>query len=86
MGKWTGYLMIFQIFYSVPLSDPEVKILDYQTQQQKLFPQLAMSYAFHFLAVSLSEFFELSYDSILNKDFSLLPEVSAICWGAAAGG
>uniref|UniRef100_A0A8C0X4V4 Acyl-coenzyme A oxidase n=1 Tax=Castor canadensis TaxID=51338 RepID=A0A8C0X4V4_CASCN len=65
-------------------SDPEVKILDYQTQQQKLFPQLAMSYAFHFLAVSLSEFFELSYDSILNKDFSLLPELHALSTGAKA--
>ncbi|XP_048212005.1 peroxisomal acyl-coenzyme A oxidase 2 [Perognathus longimembris pacificus] len=65
-------------------SDPEVKILDHQTQQQKLLPQLAMSYAFHFLAVSLLEFFEHSYDAILNKDFTLLPELHALSTGGKA--
>uniref|UniRef100_A0A2K5S8M3 Acyl-coenzyme A oxidase n=1 Tax=Cebus imitator TaxID=2715852 RepID=A0A2K5S8M3_CEBIM len=55
-------------------SDQEAKVLDYQTQQQKLFPQLAISYAFHFLGVSLLEFFQHSYTAILNRDFSILPE------------
>lgn len=65
-------------------SDPEAKILDYQTQQQKLLPQLAMSYAFHFTAVSLLEFFHRSYDEILSKDFSLLPELHALSTGMKA--
>ncbi|KAG3279268.1 acyl-CoA oxidase 2, transcript variant X2 [Ictidomys tridecemlineatus] len=65
-------------------SDPETKILDYQTQQQKLLPQLAMSYAFHFTAVSLLEFFHRSYDEILRKDFSLLPELHALSTGMKA--
>lgn len=69
----------------LPLSDPEAKILDYQTQQQKLLPQLATAYAFHFLASNLSEFLHSSCDAILNKDFSHLPEVRAVCWGAGAG-
>ncbi|XP_037594043.1 peroxisomal acyl-coenzyme A oxidase 2 [Cebus imitator] len=67
-------------------SDQEAKVLDYQTQQQKLFPQLAISYAFHFLGVSLLEFFQHSYTAILNRDFSILPEVPAVCRGAGAGG
>ncbi|VFV17557.1 peroxisomal acyl-coenzyme a oxidase 2 [Lynx pardinus] len=57
-------------------SDPEAKVLDHQTQQQKLFPQLATAYAFHFLTSNLLEFFHSSYDAILNKDFSLLPEMA----------
>ncbi|XP_042535804.1 peroxisomal acyl-coenzyme A oxidase 2 [Dipodomys spectabilis] len=59
-------------------SDPEAKILDHQTQQQKLFPQLAMSYALYFLAISLTEFFQQSHDAVLNKDFTLLPELHAL--------
>lgn len=63
----------------VPLSDPEAKILDYQTQQHKLFPQLAAAYALHFLANGVLEFFNNSYSAILDRDFSLLPEVLAVC-------
>ncbi|XP_050995626.1 peroxisomal acyl-coenzyme A oxidase 2 [Acomys russatus] len=65
-------------------SDPEAKILDYQTQQQKLLPQLAMSYAFHFLATSLLEFFHSSYSAILERDFSPLPELHALSTGMKA--
>lgn len=67
-------------------SDPEAKVLDYQTQQHKLFPQLATAYAFHFLGTSLQEFFQESYRAILDRDFSLLPEVPAVCWWAEPGG
>lgn len=72
-------------FASFPFSDPEAKILDYQTQQQKLLPQLAMSYAFHFLATKLLEFFHSSYNAILNRDFSLLPEVFCLMRATAGG-
>ncbi|CAO2637669.1 Peroxisomal acyl-coenzyme A oxidase 2 [Lemmus lemmus] len=65
-------------------SEPEAKILDYQTQQQKLFPQLAMSYAFHFVATSLLEFFHSAYSAILKRDFSLLPELHALSSGMKA--
>ncbi|XP_058144216.1 peroxisomal acyl-coenzyme A oxidase 2 isoform X2 [Dasypus novemcinctus] len=65
-------------------SDPEAKILDYQTQQQKLFPPLAMAYAFHFTGLSIMEFFKCSHDAILNKDFDLLPELHALSAGLKA--
>lgn len=65
-------------------SDPEAKILEYQTQQQKLLPQLAVSYAFHFTATSLLEFFHHSYSAILKRDFSLLPELHALSTGMKA--
>nr|XP_004669134.2 peroxisomal acyl-coenzyme A oxidase 2 [Jaculus jaculus] len=65
-------------------SDPEVKILDFQAQQQKLFPQLALSYAFHFLATSLLELLDRSYGSILSGDFRCLPELHALSTGVKA--
>ncbi|XP_040102445.1 peroxisomal acyl-coenzyme A oxidase 2 [Oryx dammah] len=65
-------------------SDPEAKVLDYQTQQQKLFPPLAMAYAFHFVANDLLEFFRHSYSSILDRDFTLLPELHALSAGMKA--
>ncbi|XP_075844672.1 peroxisomal acyl-coenzyme A oxidase 2 isoform X2 [Microtus pennsylvanicus] len=65
-------------------SEPEAKILDYQTQQQKLFPPLAMSYAFYFMATSLLEFFHGAYSAILKRDFSLLPELHALSTGMKA--
>ncbi|XP_023475946.1 peroxisomal acyl-coenzyme A oxidase 2 isoform X1 [Equus caballus] len=65
-------------------SEPEAKILDYQTQQQKLLPQLATAYAFHFLARSLLEFLHDSHDAILDRDFSLLPELHALSAGLKA--
>nr|KAF6473068.1 acyl-CoA oxidase 2 [Rousettus aegyptiacus] len=65
-------------------SDPEAKILDYQTQQHKLFPQLAAAYALHFLANSVLEFFNNSYSAILGRDFSLLPELHALSSGIKA--
>ncbi|XP_004419928.1 PREDICTED: peroxisomal acyl-coenzyme A oxidase 2 isoform X1 [Ceratotherium simum simum] len=65
-------------------SEPEAKILDHQTQQQKLLPQLATAYAFHFLARSLLEFFHRSHDAILDRDFSLLPELHALGAGTKA--
>ncbi|XP_060058994.1 peroxisomal acyl-coenzyme A oxidase 2 isoform X2 [Erinaceus europaeus] len=67
-------------------SDPEAKILDYQTQQQKLFVPLAWAYAFHFLANELLDFLNSSHDDILNRDFSLLPELHALSAGMKAMG
>ncbi|XP_032179694.1 peroxisomal acyl-coenzyme A oxidase 2 isoform X2 [Mustela erminea] len=69
---------------SIRPSDPEAKILDYQTQQQKLLPQLATAYAFHFLASNLLKFLHSSYDAIRNKDFSHLPELHALSAGIKA--
>lgn len=65
-------------------SDPEAKILDFQTQQEKLLPQLAVSYALHFTATGLLDFFHGSYSAILKRDFSLLPELHALSTGMKA--
>ncbi|XP_070594233.1 peroxisomal acyl-coenzyme A oxidase 2 isoform X2 [Erythrolamprus reginae] len=61
--------------------DPEAKILDYQTQQQKLFPQLATTYAFHFICDYLQETFQRCYDQTQEGKFDLLPELHALAAG-----
>ncbi|XP_026577428.1 peroxisomal acyl-coenzyme A oxidase 2 [Pseudonaja textilis] len=61
--------------------DPEVKILDYQTQQQKLFPQLATAYAFHFTCNYLLETFHRCYNQTQEGKFDLLPELHALAAG-----
>ncbi|XP_060622449.2 peroxisomal acyl-coenzyme A oxidase 2 [Anolis sagrei] len=61
--------------------DPEAKILDYQTQQQKLLPQLATAYAFHFLSNYLQEVFEKAYTETKEGKFDQLPELHALASG-----
>ncbi|KAL8212789.1 UNVERIFIED_CONTAM: hypothetical protein K2H54_058684 [Gekko kuhli] len=61
--------------------DPEAKILDYQTQQQKLLPQLAMAYAFHFGCDYLQEIFDQGYAETKQGKFDLLPELHALASG-----
>ncbi|KAM6467841.1 peroxisomal acyl-coenzyme A oxidase 2 [Liasis olivaceus] len=61
--------------------DPEAKILDYQTQQQKLFPQLATVYAFHFFCDYLQDIFHRCYNHTKEGKFDLLPEVHALAAG-----
>ncbi|XP_054834642.1 peroxisomal acyl-coenzyme A oxidase 2-like [Eublepharis macularius] len=61
--------------------DPEPKILDYQTQQQKLLPQLATAYAFHFVCDYLQEIFNRGYAETKEGKFDLLPELHALASG-----
>ncbi|XP_070792936.1 peroxisomal acyl-coenzyme A oxidase 2 isoform X1 [Pituophis catenifer annectens] len=61
--------------------DPEAKILDYQTQQQKLFPQLATAYAFHFICDYLQDTFQKCYNQTKEGKFDLLPELHALAAG-----
>lgn len=56
--------------------EQEAKILDYQTQQEKLLPQLAAAYAFYFTNNYLQELFNRGYAEIQRKNFDMLPEVS----------
>uniref|UniRef100_A0A8C8SXE2 Acyl-coenzyme A oxidase n=1 Tax=Pelusios castaneus TaxID=367368 RepID=A0A8C8SXE2_9SAUR len=64
--------------------DPEAKILDYQTQQQKLLPPLATGYAIHFLSVYLDEFCSKGHTAIKQGNFDLLPELHALTSGLKA--
>ncbi|KAM6121146.1 peroxisomal acyl-coenzyme A oxidase 2 [Pterocles gutturalis] len=64
--------------------EEEAKILDYQTQQEKLLPQLAAAYAFHFISDYLQELFDKGYREIQRKNFDTLPELHAFSSGFKA--
>ncbi|KAI1896731.1 hypothetical protein AGOR_G00097820 [Albula goreensis] len=73
--------------------DPEPQILDYQTQQYKLFPLLATTYAFHFVGQYMTHTYHRITGDINQGDFSELPELHALSaglkafttWAASAG-
>uniref|UniRef100_A0A8B9QWM8 Acyl-coenzyme A oxidase n=1 Tax=Anas platyrhynchos TaxID=8839 RepID=A0A8B9QWM8_ANAPL len=50
--------------------EEEAKILDYQTQQEKLLPQLAAAYAFHFVNNYLHKLFDRGYKEIQERNFN----------------
>lgn len=52
-----------------------MKLLDYQTQQYRLFPQIAKSYAFSFAGVYLQRIHDDISNRVLRGDLELLPEV-----------
>lgn len=54
---------------------PEPQILDYQTQQYKLFPLLATAYAFHFVGAYIKDTYHRISGDIHEGDLSELPEV-----------
>lgn len=59
---WCRYSLIRQQFG--PPNKPEISILDYQSQQQKLMPMLSSAYAFHFATQYLVSY--SSSDGILR--------------------
>lgn len=61
--------------FSIYLSEPEPQILDFQTQQYKLFPLLATAYAFHFVGAYMKETYHRINEDIGHGDLSELPEV-----------
>ncbi|XP_038133967.1 peroxisomal acyl-coenzyme A oxidase 1 isoform X1 [Cyprinodon tularosa] len=64
--------------------EPEPQILDYQTQQYKLFPLLAMAYAFTFVGQYMTEIYHCISEDINRGDFSQLPELHALSAGLKA--
>ncbi|NWX16319.1 ACOX2 oxidase, partial [Aegotheles bennettii] len=64
--------------------EQEAKILDYQTQQEKLLPQLAAAFAFHFIDNYLQELFNKGYREMQKKNFDMLPELHAFSSGFKA--
>ncbi|XP_066560328.1 peroxisomal acyl-coenzyme A oxidase 1 isoform X1 [Amia ocellicauda] len=64
--------------------EPEPQILDYQTQQYKLFPLLATAYAFHFVGQYMSQTYHRITGDINQGDFSQLPELHALSAGLKA--
>jgi acyl-CoA oxidase len=64
--------------------EPEPQVLDYQTQQYKLFPQLAAAYAYWFSGLKMREtYFLLNYD-IQHGNTELLPVLHATSSGLKA--
>lgn len=55
--------------------EPEPQILDYQTQQYKLFPLLATAYAFTFVGQYMRQTYHRITEDINQGDFSEMPEV-----------
>ncbi|KAM9770017.1 peroxisomal acyl-coenzyme A oxidase 1 isoform 1-T1 [Menidia menidia] len=64
--------------------EPEPQILDYQTQQYKLFPLLAMAYAFTFVGQYMTKIYHRISGDINQGDFSELPELHALSAGLKA--
>ncbi|KAF4520518.1 hypothetical protein B566_EDAN004799 [Ephemera danica] len=56
----------------------EPQILDYQTQQYKLLPYLAFTYAFRFSSQRIMELYEKFIGNVEKGDVSLLPELHAL--------
>ncbi|XP_075794518.1 peroxisomal acyl-coenzyme A oxidase 2 [Pelodiscus sinensis] len=64
--------------------EAEAKILDYQTQQQKLLPLLATAYALHFMNAYVNKFYSKGYTEIREGNFDSLPELHALTSGLKA--
>ncbi|XP_062976396.1 peroxisomal acyl-coenzyme A oxidase 1 isoform X2 [Elgaria multicarinata webbii] len=64
--------------------EPEPQILDYQTQQYKLFPLLATAYAFHFVGAYMKDTYRRITGNITQGDLSELPELHALSAGLKA--
>ncbi|KAI5078791.1 hypothetical protein GOP47_0006462 [Adiantum capillus-veneris] len=63
---------------------PEEQVLNYVTQQQRLFPLLAAVYAYQFSAQWLRWLYEDVQERIKKNDFSTLPEVHSCTAGLKA--
>lgn len=71
MVKASGFMhMAIGLSYRV-----EPQVLDYQTQQMKLFPAIATSYAFFFTGLAVKELYEKIFVAIEAGDSSRLKEV-----------
>lgn len=66
---------MFTFVSSLSFSEPEPQILDFQTQQYKLFPLLATAYAFQFVGAYVKETYHRINEGIGQGDLSELPEV-----------
>uniref|UniRef100_A0A3Q0RHE9 Acyl-coenzyme A oxidase n=1 Tax=Amphilophus citrinellus TaxID=61819 RepID=A0A3Q0RHE9_AMPCI len=64
--------------------EPEPQILDYQTQQYKLFPLLATAYAFTFVGQYMNQTYHRISEDINQGDFSEMPELHALSAGLKA--
>ncbi|XP_070533528.1 peroxisomal acyl-coenzyme A oxidase 1-like [Ptychodera flava] len=61
--------------------DKEPQILDYQSQQPKLFPQLAMAYALYFMSMRTMKIYDNLLVELANGNYSNLQDMHALICG-----
>lgn len=65
--------------------EAEPQIIDYQTQQAKLFPALALAFGFHFTSQTLwTSYNDAQQEMESDNNFDLLPELHALSCGLKA--
>jgi acyl-CoA oxidase len=62
---------------SDPKPTQETKILDYQTQQHKLFPLVAQSFMIHFTSIQMQKLYDKNIELVSKGNLSLMAEVHA---------
>ncbi|EFJ35164.1 hypothetical protein SELMODRAFT_438464 [Selaginella moellendorffii] len=62
-------------------NDPETQVIDYKTQQHRLFPLLATTYAYRIVGQWLKWLYSDVMNRLESHDFSTLPEVHACTSG-----
>eukprot|EP00475_Leptophrys_vorax_P021923 TRINITY_DN2979_c0_g1_i2.p1 TRINITY_DN2979_c0_g1~~TRINITY_DN2979_c0_g1_i2.p1 ORF type:complete len:685 (-),score=208.09 TRINITY_DN2979_c0_g1_i2:62-1846(-) len=73
----TRYSVIRQQFFSEFSPKVEVRVIDYQTQQHKLFPLLAQAFMLHFTGNAMRAMYEKNYQMVNKGDLSMMPELHA---------
>ena len=67
-------MQCLRCFY-FPYRAPEQQILDFQTQQYKVFPALAASYATYFISETMMALYQSAYGEIMKGNTKKLGEV-----------
>ncbi|KAF1771591.1 hypothetical protein GCK72_003418 [Caenorhabditis remanei] len=62
-------------------SQPEVKVLDYQTQQHRLFPSIARAYAFQFAGAETVKLYEHVLKEMKSGNVELMADLHALTSG-----
>ncbi|XP_038051803.1 peroxisomal acyl-coenzyme A oxidase 1-like isoform X1 [Patiria miniata] len=62
----------------------EPQVLDFQSQQLKLFPHIATAYAFQFAGKQMHQMYADSLDQVSSGNFNVLPELHATAAGLKA--
>jgi acyl-CoA oxidase len=73
----TRYSVVRKQFFSEGSPKEEVRVIDYQTQQQKLFPLLAQAFMLHFTGNEMRAMYQRNYQLVNKGDVSMLPELHA---------
>ena len=66
------------MWYVCAFSEPETQVLDYQTQQFKLFPLLASAYAMKFASQYMLKLYVGITGEIAEGNLESLPEVNQL--------